>query len=299
MPRLSGSKAEHTTIEEVRVGCTKEALDIVGDHGLAVNDVTESFGRFLKFYVLSTVSEDLPPARDAFQVMFAAQRRLNSVKYPPMISVRNKRDELYNDLLSLLKSKDLHWEAEEVQSGTATRAIQTLRDALWYVDGSHSTLIERGCTIPALFRQFSGYNKSEQHKHRKRVPSSLSREVLLSHSQALFTTLHNPFWSRPLWSAHSSQPITPESLAKTTPPSGSASSLSPSSSSSMCSSSGGQSSGKQNVISQFLPPLPTVTLSRSSTSKQGGARVLTSKECLEQLAAKERKKQQEKEEKEN
>ena len=201
MPRLSGSKAEHTTIEEVRVGSTKEALDIVGDHGLAVNDVTESFGRFLKFYVLSTVSEDLPPARDAFQVMFAAQRRLNSVKYPPMISVRNKRDELYNDLLSLLKSKYLHWEAEEVQSGTATRAIQTLRDALWYVNGSHSTLIERGCTIPALFRQFSGYNKPEQHKHRKRVPSSLSREVLLSHSQALFTTLHNPFWSRPLWSA--------------------------------------------------------------------------------------------------
>ena len=66
----------------------------------------------------------------------------------------------------------------------------------------------------------------------------------------------------------------------------------------MCSSSGGQSSGKQNVISQFLPPLPTVTLSRSSTSKQGGARVLTSKDCLEQLAAIERKKQQEKEEKE-
>ena len=66
----------------------------------------------------------------------------------------------------------------------------------------------------------------------------------------------------------------------------------------MCSSSGGQSSGKQNVISQFLSPLPTVTPSRSSTSKQGGARVLTSKDCLEQLAAKERKKQQEKEEKE-
>ena len=58
----------------------------------------------------------------------------------------------------------------------------------------------------------------------------------------------------------------------------------------MCSSSGGKSSGKQSVISQFLPALPTVTPSRSSTSKQGGARVLTctSKECLEQLAAKER-----------
>ena len=72
-------------------------------------------------------------------------------------------------------------------------------------------------------------------------------------------------------------------------------SLFPSSSSSMCSSNGGQSSGKQSVISQFLPPLPTVTPSRSSSSKQDGAPVLISKECLEQLAAKERKKQQKKE----
>ena len=78
MPRLSDSKAEHTTVEEVRVGSTKEALDPVGDHELPVNDVTVSFGRFLKFYVLSTVPEDLPPARDAFQVMFAAQRRLTT-----------------------------------------------------------------------------------------------------------------------------------------------------------------------------------------------------------------------------
>ena len=73
-------------------------------------------------------------------------------------------------------------------------------------------------------------------------------------------------------SLSNSHPITPETLAKTTPPSGSASSLSPSSSSST---SGGQSSGKRNVISQFLPPLPTVTPSRSSNSKQGGACVRT------------------------
>ena len=200
LPRLNDSKTEHTTTEEVWVGSTKETLDMVGDHGLSINDVTQSFGQFLKYYVSSIVCEDLPPARNAFQVMFAAQQRLNSVKFPPIISVWNKRDELYNDLLSLLKSKDLHWESEEVQSETATRAIQTLRDALWYVDGSHLTHNERGCTIPALFGQFNGYNKLEKHKHRKQIPCSLSREVLLSHSQALFSTLQSPFWRRPLWS---------------------------------------------------------------------------------------------------
>ena len=62
-------------------------------------------------------------------------------------------------------------------------------------------MIERGCTIPTLFRQFNGYNKPEQHKHRKRIPSSLSRDVLLSHSQALFSCLQSPFWRRPLWFA--------------------------------------------------------------------------------------------------
>ena len=80
---------------------------------------------------------------------------------------------MYNNQTSPLKSQDLHWESEWVESGTATRVIQTLRDTLWCVDRPHLTLSERGCTVPALFPQFSGYNKPEQHKHRKRILSSL------------------------------------------------------------------------------------------------------------------------------
>jgi hypothetical protein len=68
---------------------------------------------------------------------------------------------------------------DTVQGVTATRSIQILRDALWYVKESHLTLSERGCTISPLFRQFNGYNKPEQQKHRKWIPSSLSGEVLL------------------------------------------------------------------------------------------------------------------------
>lgn len=48
----------------------EKGLDPFSDHELQVNDVIGSFGRFLKFYVSSTVPEDLPPTRDAFQVMF-------------------------------------------------------------------------------------------------------------------------------------------------------------------------------------------------------------------------------------
>ena len=39
--------------------------------------------------------------------------------------------------------------------------------------------------------------KPEEYKHRKRTPTSLSREVLLSHSRALFTSLRNTFGGRP------------------------------------------------------------------------------------------------------
>ena len=61
------------------------------------------------------------------------------------------------------------------------------------------TLIERSCTIPDIFHQFTGYNQPEKHKHRKREATSMSREVLLAHSQALFTTLHCSFWGRAMW----------------------------------------------------------------------------------------------------
>ena len=58
------------------------------------------------------------------------------------------------------------------------------------------------------------------------------------------------------------------------------------------------SSSNKSIISKFLPSLPAVTPSRSSSVTQSRAWVLTSKECLECLEEKERKKQQDKEEKE-
>ena len=58
------------------------------------------------------------------------------------------------------------------------------------------------------------------------------------------------------------------------------------------------SSSNKSIISKFLPSLPAVTPSRSSSVTQSQARVLTSKECLERLEEKEKKKQQDKEEKE-
>ena len=53
--------------------------------------------------------------------------------------------------------------------------------------------------MPSVFHQFTGYNRPEMSKHRKRSVGSLSRDILLSHSQSLFGVLHYVFWNRPEW----------------------------------------------------------------------------------------------------
>ena len=195
MPRIDDSNAQHT-IDEVRVGQSKDELYVVGDCRVNVNDVTQSFGKFLKYYIkVPATEEPSHPVRNAFEIMLSAQVSLATVKYPRVVAVHNKTNEIFNDLLSLFKSKELYWRSEEVQSGTATRAVQTLRDSLWYIDKSHTTLIERSCDIPETFCQYTGYNQPEKHKHRKRELSSMCRECYW-HTHKPFSPFSNARFGR-------------------------------------------------------------------------------------------------------
>ena len=54
-------------------------------------------------------------------------------------------------------------------------------------------MTEQFCGIPAVFHQFTGYNKPERSKHRKREVSSLAGDILHSHSQRLFSNLQSGF----------------------------------------------------------------------------------------------------------
>ena len=60
--------------------------------------------------------------------------------------------------------------------------LQILRDVLWYIDGSHSTLEERGYGVLSLLLKFQGYNNPSNHKHQKRTHHN---EMLITHSQSL------------------------------------------------------------------------------------------------------------------
>ena len=51
-----------------------------------------------------------------------------------------------------------------------------------------------------MFSAFVGFNRPELSKHKKRPSSSLSCDLLKSHSQRLFGNLQSPFWSRSGWS---------------------------------------------------------------------------------------------------
>ena len=195
-------------IEDVRVGNTKESMDMIGDFNLLIADVSAAFGRYIKYHVrsetLSTATQQPTSSpRNAFEVMMAAQgimhATVRTTRHPPPVIVKNKRDQLFNDLLSTIESRGLQWRPEEVHCGAATRAIQAIRDTLWYIDGSHKILTERSCVVPEIFKSFDGYNKPELSKHRKRAVDSMARDVLVSHSQCLFRVLQQAFWNRSEW----------------------------------------------------------------------------------------------------
>lgn len=107
--------------------------------------------------------------------------------------VKNKRDQLFNDLLTTIKSKGLRWRPEEVNCGAATRSVQAIRDTLWYIDATHTILTERSCGIPEIFKSFNGCSKPELLKHQKRAVNSLAKDVIVSHTQCLFRAVQQAF----------------------------------------------------------------------------------------------------------
>ena len=106
-PKIEPRKLLDHSIENIYVGKTKEALDLVGDHSLVVKEVTSMFGHFIKFRVRAEeleVQAQQVVRTNAFDVLMRTQRQLQLVCYPPDVPPRNKKDELYNDILKEFKA---------------------------------------------------------------------------------------------------------------------------------------------------------------------------------------------------
>ncbi len=173
------------------VGPDKTSLDQV-DISLQVLPVLHSFGRFLKYFV--EIEEDVSVSNDS---------TIDPIQSPPLsfvvpIIVRNKKDQLFNDLIDLFVSHNALFKENEVMK-FGKELVACLRDILWCVDGYQAVFSVRAMPVPKLFQRFSDYNLPHLSKLRKRRTANLSSDQLNGFVQDLCTILQQPYWDREHW----------------------------------------------------------------------------------------------------
>ena len=183
---------EEVELEAAFLGKSKESLDRI-ELSLSLDSAVPLFGPFLRYCTCS--SEQVPPpSRDAFAILMASQKQLSMPGLPQSVTVRTRKDKLYNDFIGFLKEENVTFPANSVNS-CGKNFTKVMVDCLWYVDGHHETLRKQSCPIPQLFQQFVGYNIPEVSKHRKRQVSNMSSTVLSTLASSLYQNLQGSFWS--------------------------------------------------------------------------------------------------------
>lgn len=141
--------------------CFHLMLTFINNVELKAKLIADTFGNFIKCYVAlpqmdrSDVGE-ATTHQNAFDIMMSAQRKKMSRVLPDKIVVRNKKDQLFNNMLMMIEKEGLRWKPSEVDGGTASNALSSLCDAVWYVDGHHQTFAERNLCIPEILSNFVG-----------------------------------------------------------------------------------------------------------------------------------------------
>ena len=101
---IAGTLEKPCELESVYVGRSKDILD-VADKNLNLAEVVATFGSYIKLVTREPSSDTATATSEpvnAFQIMFASQRRLNQRSLPPRKEpVRTKKNKLRNDLLVL------------------------------------------------------------------------------------------------------------------------------------------------------------------------------------------------------
>ena len=179
-------------------GRSKDNLDEV-DLLLQVESVVSLFGPFIKY---RTKSEPLAENVAVATVNLPSASPQCTRYIPRQRNIRNNKDSLYNQIIRSLCDRGLDW--NDMDSSfivtSADSFVQTLTEALWYIDGHHDQISERSTDIPLFFLQFQGYNRPELSKHRKRTISNLDHSLLELHVNNLSTSLQCTYWdSSDVW----------------------------------------------------------------------------------------------------
>ena len=194
------------SIDKVSVGKTPENL-MACNPMLVANKTCSTFGNFVQFSIkiehpedcicLSNASQRNVVINNAFEMMMQAARKAQSREQnnlPDQVEPKNQMDKLNNAIIELLKSKNLGWDSTRHFS-----FVSKLAKILWYIDGHHMTLQSRTKKIPELFSAFSGYNRPELNKHRKRTIDNLKSDILKSHVCTLQGFLGSTWMDQPAW----------------------------------------------------------------------------------------------------
>ena len=203
VPRLPMPSTGQYTVKRVEVGLSKDRLDNA-EILLKVVEVTETFGKFVKFFVNPQETNQssacevtyVSKAPNAFQVLIASQKK--RVFLEP-IDEKTKKDKLYNDLVQLMKARGLKLGISQDEMDFGTRFLKCIQDILWYIDGAHQLLSQRSRGVPEVFSNFTGYNIPEKSKHRKRSLTNFSSDQLNILSQRLIAVLQGNVWSQDNW----------------------------------------------------------------------------------------------------
>ena len=158
-------------LESAFLGKSKDSLDRI-ELSLPLDAVIPTFDPFLRYYTADRLQQ-LPPVVNAFTVMMSSQKKQLQPGLPGSVTVRTRKDELYNDFLEMLKEENLLFPGAEINT-SGKNFVKTMVECLWYVDGHHETLKKQSASIPERFTRFNGYNLPQLSKHRKRQSSNLS-----------------------------------------------------------------------------------------------------------------------------
>lgn len=171
-PRLViDEELSYSFLFKVHICLTKDSLSIV-DEQLNVDDVCAMFGQHFKFIVSQTVHEDAQSASasstlpNAFEVLMASQKTVDKATLPLKIQERNKKDKLFNDLVSFFESL----------SGVVVRDHRCgdVIEALYYSAGFEDICVHFAATADLVKVSESSYpmcsvcNQTKEHIKRRK-----------------------------------------------------------------------------------------------------------------------------------
>ncbi len=175
-----------------------------------ISDVVQHLGPFIKFVLAQEQQNDMILNDESATVsvnhflMTAARMRSTSMlsSLPPLFDETHHqgKNHLKNDILKWLKGMSLGWSDDCVKS-LGLPFVNTLADALWYIDRNQDTLSTRGCSIPVVLQQFTNYRFPEKQKKRKIDESFIKNGDIKAHSLALFNLALASYLKKDRWKA--------------------------------------------------------------------------------------------------